>query len=54
MRAFRMVIAALLHDFLQEGEQSHADIVAYLKKAREHLTGKLWVDCFITPTMLAH
>jgi hypothetical protein len=54
MRAFRMVVAALLHDFLQEGEKSHEDIVAYLGKAREHLTGKLWVDCFIMPTMPAH
>jgi hypothetical protein len=54
MRAFRMVVAALLHDFLQGRERSHEDIVTYLEKAREHTTGKLWVDCFITPTMLAH
>ena len=54
MQAFRMVTAALLHDFLQTGEKSHDDIVAYLEKAREHPIGKLWVDCFIQPTMLAH
>ena len=54
MRAFRTVVAALLHDFLQEGEKTHADIDAYLEEARGHLTGKLWVDCFIRPTMLAH
>jgi len=54
MRAFRIVVAALLYDFLQKGEKNHDDIVVYLEKAREHLTGKLWVDCFIIPTMLAH
>ena len=54
MRAFRMVAAALLHDFLQTGEKSRDDIAAYLEKAREHPTGKLWVDCFIKPTLLAH
>ena len=37
-----------------EGEKTHDDIFAYLEKAREHPTGKLWVDCFIIPTMLAH
>lgn len=54
MRAFRMVVAALLHDFLQDGEKHHGDIATYIDKAREHPTGKLWVDCFIVPTMIAH
>ena len=54
MRAFRMVVAALLNAFLHEGEKTHDDIVADLEKAREHPTGKLWVDCLIIPTMLAH
>jgi hypothetical protein len=54
MRAFRMVVAALLNEFLSEGEKTHGEIVDYLEKAREHPTGKLWVDCFIIPTMLAH
>ncbi len=54
MRAFRMVVAALLYEYLQEGEKCHDDMVAYLQKAREHPTGKLWVNCLITPTMIAH
>ena len=54
MRAFRMVVSALLHDFLEEGEKTHEQITAYLEKAREHPTGQLWVDCFITPTLIAH
>eukprot|EP00745_Piridium_sociabile_P013977 TRINITY_DN2058_c0_g1_i7.p1 TRINITY_DN2058_c0_g1~~TRINITY_DN2058_c0_g1_i7.p1 ORF type:complete len:474 (+),score=89.64 TRINITY_DN2058_c0_g1_i7:286-1707(+) len=54
MRAFRIIVATLLNEFLHEGEKTHDEIVAYLEKAREHPTGKLWVDCFITPTMLAH
>ena len=54
MIAFRMVVAALLNAFLHEGEKTHDDIVAYLEKASEHPTGKLWVDYFIIPTMLAH
>lgn len=54
MRTSRMVVAALLLDFLQTGEKTHEDIAGYLEKARTHPTGKLWVDNFIQPTMLAH
>ena len=53
MRAFRMVVSALLYDFLEEGEKTHEQITAFLSKAREHPTGRLWVDCFIIPTMIA-
>ena len=54
MRAFRMVVAALLNVFLYEGEKIYDASVVYLEKVREHHTGKLWVGCFIIPTMLAH
>ena len=54
MRAFRMVVAALMHDFLQEGDKSHTDIVTFLESTRTHPTGRLWTECFIIPTMLAH
>lgn len=54
MRAFRMVVSALLHDFLVDGEKTHEQITAFLEKARERPTGRLWVDCFITPTLIAH
>ena len=54
MRAFRMVEAALMHGFLQEGDKSHTDIATFLESTRTHPTGILWTDCFIIPTMLAH
>lgn len=54
MQAFRMVLYALLHDFLGEGEKTHDQITAFLEKARQHPTGQLWVDCFIIPTLIAH
>ena len=54
MRAFRMVVAALMHDFLQEGDKSHTDIATFLESTRTHPIGRLWTDCFIIPTMLAH
>ena len=54
LRAWRMLTWALLSDFLKEGPKSSAEINVYLEKAREHPTGKLWVDCLIRPTMIAH
>ena len=47
-------MAALMHDFLQEGDKSHTDIATFLESTRTHPTGRLWTDCFIIPTMLAH
>ena len=54
MRAFRMVVAALMHDFLQEGDKSHTEFATFLESTRTHPTGRVWTDCFIIPTMLAH
>ena len=55
MRAFRMVTAALLYEFLKDGgPKTFEDISQYLDTAREHPTGKLWVDCLIRPTLIAH
>ena len=34
MRTFRMVVSALLHDFLVDGEKTHEQITAFLEKAR--------------------
>ena len=42
MQAFRMFFSA---------EESHKHITAYLEKAKDTPTGKLWVDSFITPTL---
>ncbi|CAL8282704.1 unnamed protein product [Boreogadus saida] len=47
--AYRM----LMQDLLQDGPQTDAAITEYLDKAREHPTGRLWVDCLIRPTSIA-
>ena len=52
LHAFRTVEAALLHGFLKDGLKTDEDIAVYLEGARQHPTGQLWVDCFITPTMI--
>ena len=49
-----MHTAALLNDFLQDGPKSANDIECYLENARKHSIGKLWVDCVIKPTFIAH
>ena len=54
MHAFRMVTAVLLYDFLKDDPETFEDISQYLDTAREHPTGKLWVDCLIRPTLIAH
>ena len=48
-----MLMAVLLQDLLQDGPQTDAAITEYLDKAREHPTGRLWVDCLIRPTSIA-
>ena len=53
LRAYRMLMAVLLQDLLQDGPQTDAAITEYLDKAREHPTGRLWVDCLIRPTSIA-
>ena len=54
MRAFRMVTAALLYDFLKDGPKTFEAISQFLDAALEHPTGRLWVDCLIGPTFIAH
>ena len=48
-----MLVEALLHDCLSDGEKSYNDIVVYLERARSHPTGKMLVDTIIYPTFLA-
>ena len=52
LRAFHTVVAALQHGFLKDGPKTDEDMAVYLEGARQHPTGQLWVDCFITPTMI--
>ena len=31
----------------------HEELIIYLETARKHPTGRLWVDCFVKPTLLS-
>ena len=44
----------LLYDFFKDGPNAFEDISQYLDAAREHPTGRLWVDSLIRPTLIAH
>lgn len=52
MHAYHMVVSALLHDLLEEGEKTYVQIMVYLERVREHPTCQLWMDCFIIPTQI--
>ncbi len=44
MRAFRMVSSVLLQQYLHSGSKTFERISAYVEEARQHPTGKHWVD----------
>ena len=54
LRGLRMVATALLKDYLKAGKDSYSEISSELESARSSTTGRLWVDCFIYPVVLAH
>ena len=54
MRGFRMVTTALLQQYILAGTTEVANIEEELEVARNTPTGRMWVDCFIIPTFLAH
>ena len=54
LRAYRMLSAALMHGFLSQEPRSYEDIERYLNQVSGNPTGKLWVDCLIKPTLIAH
>ena len=54
MRAFCMVTAALLQQFISNGGKTFLEISDYIDDARHHSTGRHWVDNFIKPMLLAH
>ena len=54
IRAFRMVLAALLQIFLRTGAKTCEEISAYTDEAQKHQTGRYWVDNFLKPTVLTH
>ena len=52
MRAFRMVSATLLENFLQTDTKMFDDILAHIEDARNHPTGMHWVNNLLM--LLAH
>ena len=54
MRAFRMVSAALLENFLQVNENNFDDILAHIDDARKHPPGRHWVNNLLMPSLLDH
>ena len=53
LRAYRLTIAVLLHNFYSNGVKTYEELNVYLETARGHPTGRLWVDCFVKPTLLS-
>ena len=51
--AYRLIIAVLLHNVYTNGAKTYEELIVYLKTARGHPTGRLWVDCFLKPTLLS-
>ena len=54
LRAYRIIIAVLLQNFFSNGAKTYEELRVYLDTAREHPTGRLWVDCFVKHTLLSH
>ena len=54
VRGFRMVLTALLEPLILAGNTTVVEITEELEKARQSRTGRLWVDCFITPLVIIH
>ena len=56
IRALRMVCVALLAEYLMEYRTGNAfeALASYLEEAQKTPTGRLWVDCLIKPTYIAH
>ena len=52
LRAYRLIIAVLLQNFYSSGAKTYAELCVYLETAREHPTGRLWMDCLIKPTQV--
>ena len=50
--AYRLIIAVLLRSFYSNGAKTYLELSDYLEAAREHPTGRLWVDCLIKPTLI--
>ena len=54
VRGFRMVMSALLEPLILSGNTTVVEITEEFDKSRQSRTGRLWVDCFITPLVIIH
>ena len=54
MRAFRMVSAAILDNFLHANENNFDDILPHIEDAMKHPPRRHWVNNLLIPTLLAH
>ena len=52
LRAYRLIIAVLLK-YTYGCVDSYEELNVSLETARVHPTGRLWVDCFVKPTLLS-
>ena len=53
LRAYCLIIAVLLQNINSNGAKTYEELNVYLEIAKEHPTGRLWMDCFVKPTLLA-
>ena len=51
MRAYRMVSVTLLGHYLQGSVKTFDEIAGYMEEARQHPTGRHWVDNLVMPTV---
>lgn len=54
LRGFRMVLTVILETFILKGSTALEDLEGVLEQARQSPTGRVWVDCFIIPVVIAH
>lgn len=53
LRAYRVIVAVLLAEFVSTGAKTYASLYEYMEKTRKDATARLWIDCLIKPTLLA-
>ena len=53
LRDYRLIISVLLHNYYSNGVKTYEELNVYLETARGYPTGRLWVDCFVRPTLLS-
>ena len=54
IRGLRMVVCALLEPLILSGKTTVHEIEEELQKVCQSRTGRLWVDCLITPVLIIH